>query len=32
MAGAGPGSPVEYLKPNHVERAVIEDLAAWCQR
>ena len=32
MAGTGPGSPAEYMKPNHVERAVIEDLAAWCQR
>ena len=32
MAGTGPGSPAEYMKPNHVERAVIEELAAWCQR
>jgi dienelactone hydrolase len=32
MAGTGPGSPAEYSKPNHVERAVIEELAAWCQR
>jgi hypothetical protein len=32
MPGTGPGSPAEYGKPNHVERAVIEDLAAWCQR
>jgi hypothetical protein len=32
MAGSGPGSPAEYLRANHVERAVIEELAAWCQR
>lgn len=32
MSGTGPGSPAEYVKANHVERAVIEDLAAWCQR
>jgi dienelactone hydrolase len=32
MAGTGPGSPAEYMKPNHVERAVIEELAAWCQK
>ena len=32
MPGTGPGSPVEYMKPNHVERTVIEDLAAWLQR
>jgi dienelactone hydrolase len=32
MSGTGPGSPAEYAKANHVERAVIEDLAAWCQR
>jgi fermentation-respiration switch protein FrsA (DUF1100 family) len=32
MPGTGPGSPAEYAKANHVERAVIEDLAAWCQR
>jgi dienelactone hydrolase len=32
MPGTGPGSPAEYAKANHVQRAVIEDLAAWCQR
>jgi len=32
MAGTGPGTPTEYAKANHVERSVIEDLAAWCQR
>lgn len=32
MPGTGPGTPAEYAKANHVERSVIEDLAAWCQR
>jgi dienelactone hydrolase len=31
LPGTGPPSPVEYMKPNHVELDVIEDIAAWVQ-
>ncbi|MGA7783777.1 MAG: alpha/beta fold hydrolase [Candidatus Acidiferrales bacterium] len=31
IPGTGPPSPVEYLKPGHVELDVIEDIAAWIQ-
>jgi dienelactone hydrolase len=31
LPGTGPSSPAEYLKPNHVELDVIEDIAAWVQ-
>jgi len=29
MPGAGPSSDAEYLKPNHVPEAVVEDIAGW---
>jgi uncharacterized protein len=29
MAGSGPSSDVEYLKPNHVQADVIQDIGAW---
>lgn len=32
MAGTGPSTPVEYMKPNHVEADVIEDIATWIGR
>lgn len=32
LPGEGPSSDEEYLKPGHVDKAVVEDLAAWVQR
>jgi len=29
IAGSGPSVPAEYLKPSHVDGAVVEDIAAW---
>jgi dienelactone hydrolase len=29
LPGTGPSSPAAYMKPNHVELDVIEDIAAW---
>jgi dienelactone hydrolase len=30
FAGTGPGTPAEYMRLTHVDRAVITDIAAWC--
>lgn len=32
MAGEGPSSDEEYVKPAHVQAQVVEDIAAWIQR
>jgi len=32
VAGDGPSSDEEYTKPGHVDKAVIEDVAAWIKR
>jgi uncharacterized protein len=32
VAGEGPSSDEEYTKPGHVEKDVVEDIAAWVQR
>ncbi len=29
MAGTGPSSDAEYLKPNHVQEEVVQDIAGW---
>ena len=31
FSGSGPSRPTEYTVPTHVSRAVVEDIAAWCQ-
>ncbi len=30
MMGTGPASPADYAKAGHVERAVVDDIAAFC--
>jgi len=32
MAGSGPSSDAEYLKPNHVQEDVIQDIGAWVDK
>jgi hypothetical protein len=32
MMGTGPASPADYAKPGHVERGVVEDIAAFCTK
>ncbi|MFD1048982.1 hypothetical protein ACFQ1S_27320, partial [Kibdelosporangium lantanae] len=29
LPGSGPSTPVEYQQLNHVDRAVVEDIANW---
>jgi len=29
LPGTGPSSPMQYMKPNHVELDVVEDIAGW---
>ncbi len=31
FSGSGPSRPTEYTVPTHVSRAVVADIAAWCQ-
>ena len=31
FSGSGPSRPTEYTVPAHVSRAVVADIAAWCQ-
>jgi dienelactone hydrolase len=31
FSGSGPSRPTEYSVPTHVSRAVVADVAAWCQ-
>jgi dienelactone hydrolase len=30
MMGTGPGSPAEYMQPNHVDTRVVDDIVAFC--
>jgi hypothetical protein len=30
MMGTGPGSPAEYMQPNHVDARVVDDIVAFC--
>ena len=30
MMGTGPGSPAEYMQPNHVDTRVLDDIVAFC--
>lgn len=32
FSGTGPSMPGEYLRPSHVDPAVVADIAAWCLR
>ncbi|WP_101384576.1 alpha/beta hydrolase [Kitasatospora sp. GP30] len=32
FAGSGPATPAEYAHPGHVDRAVLDDVAAWLAR
>ncbi len=32
IAGIGPASPADYARAGHVDKGVVEDIAAWCAR
>ena len=31
FTGTGPATPAEYMRPSHVDRDVVSDIAAWCR-